>query len=109
MLGEASLDHVTRKRPRLVQWACLAFVSASLSLLRIREGLAKEPVDLFVCGHSHICLVQQDKRYGHLHLNPGAAGWHGLHKVRTLLKFELNAGKIENLRVLELGLRSQAH
>lgn len=73
---------------------------------RIREGLEKYPVDVFVCGHSHICLVEFDRRYRHLHLNPGAAGWHGFHKVRTLLKFELDAGRVRNMRVVELGPRA---
>ncbi len=73
---------------------------------RIREGLEAHPVDVFVCGHSHICLIEFDKRHRHLHLNPGAAGWHGFHKVRTLLKFELSAGRVENMRIVELGPRA---
>jgi hypothetical protein len=40
-----------------------------------------------------------------LYLNPGAAGNHGFHKVRTLLKFEINNRKVQNMRVIELGKR----
>ena len=40
-------------------------------------------------------------------MNPGACGVQGFHKVRTLLRFELNAGKIENLEAIELGARGK--
>jgi hypothetical protein len=36
-------------------------------------------------------------------MNPGAAGNHGFHKVRTMLKFELVNGDIKNLNVIEIG------
>jgi putative phosphoesterase len=60
---------------------------------------------LVICGHSHILKVMQDKRFGHLHMNPGAAGISGFHKIRTLLSFEIDSGKIKNLEAIELGLR----
>ncbi|MDG1711536.1 MAG: metallophosphoesterase family protein [Flavobacteriaceae bacterium] len=60
---------------------------------------------LFICGHSHILKVMQDKTKGHLHMNPGAAGISGFHKIRTMLRFELSEGKIQNLEAIELGLR----
>ncbi len=75
---------------------------------RIRQSLEADPVNVFVCGHSHICLVQYVKQFNHIHLNPGALGWHGLHKVRTMLQFELENGRVENMRVIELGPRSRA-
>lgn len=58
---------------------------------------------LFVCGHSHITKVMFDPKYNMLCVNPGAAGKEGIHSIRTLLRLELNAGKIENLEVIELG------
>ena len=58
--------------------------------------------NLFICGHSHILKVIQDKKYNHLHFNPGAAGFHGFHKKRTMLKFSLQKGTIKNLFVIEL-------
>ncbi len=69
----------------------------------IREG----KIDLFVCGHSHICLAGKNQREGNLHLNPGAAGTHGFHKIRTLMRFEIQKGKVTNLEVVELGPRAQ--
>jgi hypothetical protein len=47
----------------------------------------------------------QDKKNGHLHMNPGAVGISGFHKIRTLLRFDLSEGKIQNLEAIELGLR----
>ena len=71
----------------------------------IKDRLLLYKPDLFICGHSHICKVMYDKTFGFLHMNPGAYGHHGFHKVRTLLKFEIDAGKIQHLRVVELGFR----
>mgnify|MGYP002629734842 CR=1 FL=1 len=68
----------------------------------IKAGLKADPVDLLVCGHSHILRVGQD-RSGVLCMNPGACGVHGFHKVRTMLRFTIEDGKVENLSVIELG------
>ena len=57
--------------------------------------------DLVICGHSHILKVMRDKKYGHMHMNPGAIGRHGFHKVRTMLRFTITQGQIDNLEVLE--------
>ena len=61
----------------------------------------KKP-DLFVCGHSHILKVMYDKKYQTLHMNPGAVGNYGIHKVKTLLKFNLKNKKITDLIVVEI-------
>ena len=63
--------------------------------------------DVFVCGHSHICKVEFDTRLNCLYMNPGAIGMQGFHQVRTLLKFEVEAGKPKNLRVVELGKKGK--
>jgi putative phosphoesterase len=73
---------------------------------RVKPGIFENPPDLFISGHSHILKVIPDKKLGLLHMNPGAAGRFGLHKVRTLLRFEINAGKIDHVDVIELGSRS---
>lgn len=63
---------------------------------------------MLVCGHSHILKVMADrKNYNMLYVNPGAAGKHGFHKMRTIIRLELNQGKIENMEVIELGKRSK--
>ena len=56
--------------------------------LRRTLGLAKP--DIFVCGHSHILKVMYDREYNFLHINPGAAGRQGIHKVATLVRFVLD-------------------
>ncbi len=62
--------------------------------------------DIFVCGHSHILKVISDpKRKGLLHLNPGAAGKSGFHKVRTLLRFCIDGDQIKNMQVIELDIK----
>lgn len=72
---------------------------------RIRLDIQREQPDLFVCGHSHILKVMYDKNITCLHLNPGAAGKYGWHKVRTLLRFCIFEEKILNLEVIELAGR----
>lgn len=71
----------------------------------VRNILQTNPPKLFICGHSHILKVVYDKKYGCLTMNPGAAGIYGFHSVRTLLRFTLDDSKIENLEVVELGVR----
>jgi predicted phosphodiesterase len=71
----------------------------------VKEHLRSLQPQLFVCGHSHICKVEFDRELNCLYMNPGAVGQHGFHQMRTLLLFDLDAGKITNLRVVELGKR----
>jgi len=75
---------------------------------RIKPAIFTNPPGLFISGHSHILKVIQDKKNGFLHINPGAAGRNGMHKVRTLVRFEVEQGRIGNLDVIELGTRSSA-
>lgn len=69
---------------------------------RVRENLSLIKPGLFISGHSHILKVQYDKKYSLLHMNPGAAGKHGFHKVRTMLRFEVENGKVDKLEVIEM-------
>lgn len=68
----------------------------------IRENIKSNPPKLFISGHSHILKVMNDKKLGCLHMNPGAIGTHGFHKVRTMLRFEIDGEKIQNLEVIEI-------
>ncbi|MBV1923896.1 MAG: metallophosphatase family protein [Flavobacteriaceae bacterium] len=67
----------------------------------IREEIYANPPKLFITGHSHILKVMSDKKRGLLHMNPGAIGIHGFHKARTMLRFEIDGKKIQNLEVIE--------
>lgn len=57
---------------------------------------------IFVCGHSHILRVINDKKYNLLYLNPGAAGNTGFHSVKTALRFEIDGKDIKNMEVYEV-------
>ena len=57
--------------------------------------------NLFICGHSHILKVMYDKKNQLLHMNPGAIGDYGIHKVKTILCFTIEGREIKNLRVVE--------
>lgn len=58
--------------------------------------------DIFVCGHSHILKVMNDKQYNLLYINPGAAGMLGWHPVRTALRFQIDSGSIHDMEVFNL-------
>ncbi len=68
--------------------------------------IKKNPPKLFICGHSHILKVMFDKKFGLLHINPGAAGIHGFHLVKTMVRFTIDGDKIKDLEVVELGKRA---
>lgn len=63
--------------------------------------------DVFICGHSHITLVKYDRKYGHLHINPGAAGYKGIHKTMTAVRFVFKGGKIDDFEVVNFGERGK--
>lgn len=70
--------------------------------LSIRGSLFANPPKLFISGHSHILKVMYDKNLNLLHINPGAAGISGFHKVRTLVRFTIDKTEIKDLEVIEL-------
>ena len=74
---------------------------------RVKDMLRQEKPQVFICGHSHILRVMYDKEFEALHINPGACGRQGLHTVRTLIRFDLDNGKISGLQVIELGPRGR--
>lgn len=115
-------DHTMRSRYPLDQKFVLNGVKVWMTHIggyppsynqRTRDLIKRERPDLFICGHSHILKVVNDKKISCLHMNPGAAGVQGFHKMRTLLRFDLVQenegvkGKVDNLEVIELGKRGQ--
>ena len=68
----------------------------------IRSTLFVHPPKLFISGHSHILKVMHDQTLNTLHINPGAAGIHGFHKVRTLVRFTIDKGSFSDLEIIEL-------
>lgn len=67
--------------------------------------LKTNPPKLLIAGHSHILKVIFDPKLNLLYINPGAAGQHGFHLIRTLVRFTLDGGEIKNLEVVEMGKR----
>ena len=72
---------------------------------RVRTIMQANPPDLFICGHSHILKIMPDPKFNLLHINPGACGNHGFHKIKTLVRFTVNNAKLEDVEVIELGKR----
>lgn len=72
----------------------------------VKKEIVANPPDLFICGHSHILRIMTDPKLNKMiYINPGAAGREGFHKIRTIVKFDLENRKIKNMQVIELGKR----
>jgi putative phosphoesterase len=72
---------------------------------RVKDKILQEHAQLFISGHSHILKVIYDPKLQCLHMNPGAAGIQGWHKVKTLIRFVIDGKEIKNCEVIELGKR----
>ena len=70
-----------------------------------KKELALHKPQLFISGHSHILKVMFDEKINCLHMNPGAAGRHGWHKMRTIIRFVIDGKEMKDCEVIELGKR----
>ncbi len=70
--------------------------------VRARNIIESTHPNIFVCGHSHICKVQYDKKNKLLYINPGAAGKYGFHTKITLLRFVIDGSNLKDMEILEL-------
>ena len=70
---------------------------------RVNKIIVNNPPDLFITGHSHILKIMRDDTLNLIHINPGACGIEGWHKVKTLVRFSIENGKIHDLEVIEMG------
>lgn len=66
-----------------------------------KELLLHKP-QLFISGHSHILKIMFDDKLNCLHINPGAFGKQGWHKVRTLVTFCIDGNQIKDCNIIEL-------
>ena len=73
---------------------------------QVRAEIYTKPPGLFICGHSHILKIMYDDKLHCLHMNPGAAGNQGWHKVRTIVRFTIDGKNMRDCEVIELGRRS---
>ena len=72
----------------------------------IKQDLIANGARLFICGHSHILKIIYDDKINCLHINPGAAGNQGWHKVRTIVRLTIDGADMRDCEVIELGPRS---
>lgn len=72
---------------------------------RVKKMLQEKTPDVFICGHSHILSVKPDEKLHMLYVNPGAAGNHGFHLIKTIIRMEITEAKIKKLEVIEMGKR----
>ena len=72
---------------------------------RVKPLMLEHHPKLFIAGHSHILKVMYDEKLQCLHMNPGAAGNQGWHKIRTIIRFAIDGSDIKNCEVIELGKR----
>ena len=69
---------------------------------KVKPEIYRNPPKLFISGHSHILKIIYDKKIDCLHLNPGAYGKSGIHKVRTALRFEIEGREVKKMEILEV-------
>ncbi len=75
---------------------------------RVKSIIAHKRPDVLICGHSHILKVMPDPYFSYLlHINPGAAGRHGFHHQKTVIRLTLENRRPTNLEVIELGKRGK--
>ena len=67
----------------------------------IKDKIKECEPKIFICGHSHILKVMYDKKLKVLHMNPGAVGNYGIHKVKTIIKFIIEEDNIKDLKIIE--------
>jgi uncharacterized protein len=113
--GNVDGTELRRALPRDLSWECEG-VRVYMTHIggypghydpKARQAVLLNRPDLFICGHSHILRVMRDPTLGLLHMNPGACGRHGWHRMRTLLRFTAAAGKIAEAEAIELGQRTE--
>ena len=68
---------------------------------KARELITLHQPRLFISGHSHILKVMHDEKYGLLHVNPGAAGNFGSHRMITMVRFTINGEEISEFEIFE--------
>ena len=70
-----------------------------------QKEISEKAPKLFISGHSHILKAMFDQKNNLLHLNPGACGKQGWHKMRTMMRFVIDGAEIKDLEIIELGTK----
>jgi putative phosphoesterase len=71
----------------------------------VKQAIITNKCKLFISGHSHILKIMYDKDLQCLHMNPGAVGKQGLHKIRTMIRFAIDGKEIKDCEVIEMNRR----
>lgn len=104
---------VRSEYPEILEWECedvkvlmihIGGYPPKYNPATIKKIKANKP-QLFISGHSHILKVMYDAAQSCLHMNPGAAGKHGWHQMRTIILFTIDGKEIKDCEVIELGKR----
>ena len=110
--GNIDGEKVRLAVPRDLQWECegLRVYMTHIGNARyVRDEITTYQPGLFICGHSHILKITREPERHLLHMNPGAAGHVGWHKLRTVLRFDIADGKVSGLEAIQLGPRGRAN
>lgn len=112
--GNIDGNNIRSRFPEVLKFTC-----EKVKVLMIHIGgypgkytpLAKTEIisfqpQIFISGHSHILKIIYDQKFKCLHINPGAAGKQGWHKVQTLVRFTIDEENIKDCEVIELGNKS---
>eukprot|EP01136_Pigoraptor_vietnamica_P034393 Opistho-1_new@98318 len=111
--GNIDGHEIRPEYPEVLQWQCEGVKALMIHIggypgrytPLARKHLLEYQPQLFISGHSHILKVIYDDKLQCLHMNPGAAGKHGWHKVRTLIRFVIDGKDMRQCEVIELGKR----
>lgn len=108
-------DHKTRQNfPEYLSWddEGLSFLLIHIAgpfgkyTFQVKELINNLKPQVLICGHSHILKVAKDTIHHLTYINPGAAGKHGFHIYRTMLRFDIDEGAIKNAEVVQLDKRN---
>ena len=75
--------------------------------LKTKKLINNEKPNILIYGHSHLLKVEFDKRNNLTAINPGAAGKHGFHKKRTMIRFKISSQGIKDMQIIDLGDRGK--
>jgi len=106
--GNIDGDKIRAAIPSDLEWECeglRVYMTHVGNATHVRHRIANYHPGLFICGHSHILKVTREPERHLIHMNPGAAGHHGWHKERTVLRFTVSSGKVSQLEAIQLGPR----
>ncbi len=74
---------------------------------KLKKLISDEKPQILIYGHSHLLKVEFDKKNQLTVINPGAAGKHGFHRKRTMIRFKISKSGLSDMEIIELGERGK--